>query len=574
MRDPKVSNVPNESKLQRALMPNSRMFLLFLIVFAVITFFFSDRLWLSICEGVIILLLIIYSVIMRARKRRTLERYIESVTYDTESARNNTLQNFPLPMAVFRPADSQVIWANQNFFDLCGRHKPTVDMRITDVIPEFSGRWLLEGNTQCPELLEYQGHKYQIHGNLVRTNPDDAASYMGITYWVDVTDYEKIRLEYYASRPIIAVIVIALRAQRRRKLAQTLEKRRDDEVQYAFIVNPSKPQAEARRLHIQRFCEAKGLNRIRFYDTQLDKDGRVCALEALEDGADVVIAVGGDGTVRTVASAVSGTGHALGIIPIGTGNLFARNMGVPVDDIDAALTVATSHGSRLVDMGRLTLLDHPEDDHGHAFLIIAGIGFDAAMIDDTNPELKANISWLAYFVGGVKNLFAPKFRGTLTVTSADGSTHTIKNLDFRTVMAGNCGQIPMFSLMPAASYDDGLLDFEIIDTTGGILGWANLFGDVVHQTIIGKPEQNPLSTNSTIEQVQGVSAEITLEKPAKAQVDGDMLPETRHIRFSVDHRALIVRVPDASALEKTAQAAASNATSNFAEMTGTLEPIR
>ena len=208
MRDPKVSNVPNESKLQRALMPNSRMFLLFLIVFAVITFFFSDRLWLSICEGVIILLLIIYSVIMRARKRRTLERYIESVTYDTESARNNTLQNFPLPMAVFRPADSQVIWANQNFFDLCGRHKPTVDMRITDVIPEFSGRWLLEGNTQCPELLEYQGRKYQIHGNLVRTNPDDAASYMGITYWVDVTDYEKIRLEYYASRPIIAVIVI------------------------------------------------------------------------------------------------------------------------------------------------------------------------------------------------------------------------------------------------------------------------------------------------------------------------------------------------------------------------------
>ena len=373
---------------------------------------------------------------------------------------------------------------------------------------------------------------------------------------------------------LIAVIVIALRAQRRRKLAQTLEKRRDDEVQYAFIVNPSKPQAEARRLHIQRFCEAKGLNRIRFYDTQLDKDGRVCALEALEDGADVVIAVGGDGTVRTVASAVSSTGHALGIIPIGTGNLFARNMGVPVDDIDAALTVATSHGSRLVDMGRLTLLDHPEDDHGHAFLIIAGIGFDAAMIDDTNPELKANISWLAYFVGGVKNLFAPKFRGTLTVTSADGSTHTIKNLDFRTVMAGNCGQIPMFSLMPAASYDDGLLDFEIIDTTGGILGWANLFGDVVHQTIIGKPEQNPLSTNSTIEQVQGVSAEITLEKPAKAQVDGDMLPETKHIRFSVDHRALIVRVPDASALEKTAQAAASNATSDFAEMTGTLEPIR
>ena len=343
---------------------------------------------------------------------------------------------------------------------------------------------------------------------------------------------------------LIAVIVIALRAQRRRKLAQTLEKRRDDEVQYAFIVNASKPQAEARRLHIQRFCEAKGLNRIRFYDTQLDKDGRVCALEALEDGADVVIAVGGDGTVRTVASAVSGTGHALGIIPIGTGNLFARNMGVPVDDIDAALTVATSHGSRLVDMGRLTLLDHPEDDHGHAFLIIAGIGFDAAMIDDTNPELKANISWLAYFVGGVKNLFTPKYRGDVTITSTDGSMHTRHGVAFRTFMAGNCGQIPVFSLMPNASYDDGILDFEIIDTSGGIFGWANLFGDVVHQTITGKPGSNPLSTNSTMDQIQGVSAEITLEKPVLAQVDGDMLGRTRHLRFTVDREALCVRVPE------------------------------
>ena len=343
---------------------------------------------------------------------------------------------------------------------------------------------------------------------------------------------------------LIAVIVIALRAQRRRKLAQTLEKRRDDEVQYAFIVNPSKPQAEARRLHIQRFWEAKGLNRIRFYDTQLDKDGRVCALEALEDGADVVIAVGGDGTVRTVASAMSGTGHAMGIIPIGTGNLFARNMGIPIDDIDAALTVATSHGSRHVDVGRLSLLDDPKADHGHAFLIIAGVGFDAAMIDDTDPQLKKNISWLAYFVGGVKNLFTPKYRGDVTITSTDGSMHTRHGVAFRTFMAGNCGQIPVFSLMPNASYDDGILDFEIIDTSGGIFGWANLFGDVVHQTITGKPGSNPLSTNSTMDQIQGVSAEITLEKPVLAQVDGDMLGRTRHLRFTVDREALCVRVPE------------------------------
>lgn len=200
---------PNYSKIQRALMPNSRMFLLFLIIFAVATFFFSDQLWLSIAEGVIILILIVYSLIMQRTKRKALMRYIESVTYDAESAKNNTLQNFPLPMAVFRPADSKLIWANQNFFDICNIRKPSVEMCIVDVIPAFSGRWLMEGSTQCPELLEHNGRKYQIHGNLVRTNPsDETGNYMGITYWVDVTDYEAIREEYYNSRPMIGLFVI------------------------------------------------------------------------------------------------------------------------------------------------------------------------------------------------------------------------------------------------------------------------------------------------------------------------------------------------------------------------------
>ena len=364
---------------------------------------------------------------------------------------------------------------------------------------------------------------------------------------------------------IIAVVVIAVgaaaffgyRAYKHRSLAEKLDKRDDDQVHYAFVVNPSKPQAEQRKEHIREFCEAKHLTQVEFIETQLDKDGRACALEALDHGADVVVAVGGDGTVRTVASALSGTGHALGIVPIGTGNLFARNMGIPVDDIDAALTVATSHGSRQVDVGRLTLLDDKTTDHGHAFLIIAGIGFDAMMIEDTDPELKKNISWLAYFVSGAKNLFAPKYKGDVTITKADGSTHSTHGLVFRTFMAGNCGQIPVFSLMPDASYDDGLLDYEVIDTSGGILGWCNLFGDVLHQTITGKAQQSPLSTNSTVDQVQGVSAEIKLEKPALAQVDGDMLPETKHIRFSVERKALTVRVPETatepSALERVAE---------------------
>ena len=104
----------------------------------------------------------------------------------------------------------------------------------------------------------------------------------------------------------------------------------------------------------------------------------------------------------------------------------------------------------------------------------------------------------------------------------------------------------MFSLMPKASYDDGILDFEIIDTTGGLIGWANLFSDIAYQTVTKKPEQNPISMNSTVDQIQGISAELELEKPALAEVDGDILGETKHIRISVEKRALTVRVPEAT----------------------------
>ncbi|MFT8356601.1 MAG: diacylglycerol kinase family protein [Bifidobacterium aquikefiri] len=343
---------------------------------------------------------------------------------------------------------------------------------------------------------------------------------------------------------ILAVTIVSIRMYRRHSFLHRLFKRGNDHVHYAFIINPSKPNAKRLKGRIRKYCAEKGLKDITFINTELDKDGRACALQALDDGADVIVAVGGDGTVRTVASALAGTCHAMGIIPIGTGNLFARNLGIPIDDIDSALAVATSHGSRFVDVGRLEMLDSEEDNDAHAFLIIAGTGFDALMIDNTDPTLKKNISWLAYFVSGAQHLFAKKYTGTVTITGADGQTRTQESIVFRTLMAGNCGQIPGLSLMPEASWNDGLLDFEIIDTSGGIIGWANLFGDVLHQTITHKAEQSPLSTNSKVEQLQGLSAEITLDKAAPVQVDGDVLGETSHIRFSVEQEALCVRVPD------------------------------
>ena len=312
---------------------------------------------------------------------------------------------------------------------------------------------------------------------------------------------------------------------------------------YAFVINPSKPHARQLRERIASFCTGHGLADVSYYETTLDRDGGDCARDALNDGADVVIAVGGDGTVRTVASAVANSGRSMAVVPTGTGNLFARNMGIPLDDPDRALEVAVSDAAIKVDMGRMALLDSDEPEHQHGFLVVAGMGFDALMIGDTNPKLKENISWLAYFAGGVKHLFAPKYTGDLTITDAEGHEHRSEHVEFRTFLAGNCGEIPAFTLMPAADFADGLLDFEMIDTTGGLLGWFNLFGDVITQTITRKPEQNPLSTNSTVRQIQGLRAEIRLERPALAQVDGDVLGQTRHVAVCVQRHALTLRVP-------------------------------
>ena len=208
MKDKQKQSRP-APRVPSGLMPNARLYLIFLVIFAIATLILvRDRWWIAAAEGGVIIALIVYSLILRRSKRKALLRYLESVTYDTESAMNNTLQNFPLPIATFYMRGLQLVWANQHFFDLCGRRKPSVELSMTDLLPSFSARWLLEGQSQAPELLEHNGRKYRIHGNLMKPEGTEATSPMGITYWIDVTDYETTRQEYLDSRPNVAIFVI------------------------------------------------------------------------------------------------------------------------------------------------------------------------------------------------------------------------------------------------------------------------------------------------------------------------------------------------------------------------------
>ena len=198
----------NDKSQKPTSVPGVRTYLLFLILFAAATLAVGQY-SLAIAEGVIILALVIYAIVSGRRRRKDLMEYIESITYDTETAKNNTLQNFPLPIAVFRLEDTSVVWANQMFFNACGVTGSRYEKKLQSLVPDFTGKWLLEGKNQYPGLMEVGGKKYQVNGNLVRSGRDeDNSAFMGITYWVDVTDYDDIRLEYERSRPVVALVVI------------------------------------------------------------------------------------------------------------------------------------------------------------------------------------------------------------------------------------------------------------------------------------------------------------------------------------------------------------------------------
>ena len=198
----------NNKNIKRLSEPGVGIHLFFMILFAAAALYFKQYL-LAAAEGGVILVLLIYALIARRIREKQLSAYIESVAYDSENAKDNTLLHFPLPIAVFRLDDANIVWGNEMFFSMCGVSRKRLDVRITDLVSDFSGKWLLEGKNRYPGVLELQGRKYQVHGNLIRSEKaEESDAFLGITYWLDITEYDDIRMEYEQSRPVPGVVVI------------------------------------------------------------------------------------------------------------------------------------------------------------------------------------------------------------------------------------------------------------------------------------------------------------------------------------------------------------------------------
>ncbi|ADH93433.1 diacylglycerol/lipid kinase family protein [Arcanobacterium haemolyticum] len=278
--------------------------------------------------------------------------------------------------------------------------------------------------------------------------------------------------------------------------------------------------------------------------------------EAIAAGASVVIAVGGDGTVRRVAEGLAGTDIPMGLIPIGTGNLLARNLNFPLDDLRELSVIALTGATRRIDVGVLQVRESIVAAGGtkdlgsgdvaapgkHVFVVNAGMGLDAAIMAeaDANQKLKEKLGWAAYFKAALPHILAPKMVATITAGSATAPVTT----DARTVMFLNCGELLGGLILDStAKSDDGWMELAIVDTRAGLIGWADLLRragmrgiGMKKVDIPGVPAQGDLDVHRITE------ATLETRDLHPVQVDGDVLGYTNRVYARIIPGALNVRV--------------------------------
>jgi diacylglycerol kinase family enzyme len=332
---------------------------------------------------------------------------------------------------------------------------------------------------------------------------------------------------------VAIVLLIALIWARRRAPAPFGPSLRGDggPPRAAVVVHSVKvDDGDDRRRQIEEGSSALGWAEPVWLPTTADDPGRSQTKEALSQDVDVVLAFGGDGTARIVAEVLSGTSVPMGLLPAGTGNLLARNLGIPPNRLESSLHIALTGRPRTIDVGRAEIAPSLKDAEApmrETFLVMAGLGFDAEVMARAGAVLKERLGWGAYLVAGLRQL-----RGRRTTVTIRVDDDPPKQRKIRAVVVGNCGTLQGgIQLMPGALLDDGWLDVVIV-APRSLLGWLSVTGAVITRR-----------RHATVEHLRCRKIEIRAEKPLAAQLDGDPAGEAQLLRASVDPLALVIRVP-------------------------------
>ena len=322
----------------------------------------------------------------------------------------------------------------------------------------------------------------------------------------------------------------------------------------AFVVNRTLLRDPRRFLRrCQLAADDRGWNPW-FAPTSEAEDGLALTRRAVADGASLVFAAGGDGTVRACAEALAGTGVPLAIVPLGTANLTARALGVPAR-ADRAVDAGFDGRDRRIDLARIDGTSADRTGRGAAegggasgsgtegggasgsgteggltsFAAMAGIGLDAVVVAAAGEQLKRRLGWVAYAVSGLARLSLPPRDFTVRLDDAEPLRRRA-----RCVVVANAGLLPGgFTLLPEARLDDGLLDVGIL-APSGTWGWMRVAGQVLARD---------RRDDRALERSQARRVQISADVDLPRQADGEILAPAHTLSVSVRPGVLLVRQP-------------------------------
>ncbi|TDW75688.1 diacylglycerol/lipid kinase family protein [Kribbella pratensis] len=291
----------------------------------------------------------------------------------------------------------------------------------------------------------------------------------------------------------------------------------------AVIVNPVKVEGDAFRRAVETALAERGYADPLWLETTEDDAGVGMARQAIDEQVDLVLVAGGDGTVRVVCAELAGTAIPAAVLPGGTGNLLARNLGISLE-LDVALHELLDGSEQRID----SVLIEGDQLPGDRFVVMAGLGLDAAIIEDAPDDLKKRVGWAAYVVSTLKNLNHPFVNVEIVVDDQPPVRRRA-----RTVVIGNVGtlqaNIPLF---PDATPDDGRIDVVVL-APRRISHWPRLALGLV---IKSWRERH-------VERFTGKRIQVRADRVVGRELDGDAIAEGTSLVAEVDPSALVVRVP-------------------------------
>jgi diacylglycerol kinase (ATP) len=279
---------------------------------------------------------------------------------------------------------------------------------------------------------------------------------------------------------------------------------------------------------LRRTLEEAGVPEPLWIEVPKSKRAPAAVKRVLEDGAELILAWGGDGMVRRCVNALGDSEVPLAIVPAGTSNLLATNLGIE-RDIAAAVQVALLGERRRLDVGRF---------EGERFAVMAGAGFDAAMIKGAD-ELKDRLGRGAYVLSGASKLNTPSFEAKIKI---DG-TRWYKG-PASCILVGNVGDLfGGIEVFADARPDDGLLDVGVLTAESPVQ-----LVRAVSRTALGSAQKSPF-----VRVTQGHEVRVKLDRKVPYELDGGDRSDVKSFKVDVEPGAITLCVPRAGQGESGAR---------------------